>query len=331
MLNYASLTRPSRLSHLVLAGGLLAFLGATPAYAQQSGQSNPQAVNADATRSDSSPVLTKNVPQQELPSVSVFASRLAEILGSVKCHDKRDCTILVADFVSPEGYTSSYGVHLADELSAELARQKSGIPVTNRGLLGRHLSVLREERVPADLQRSPSVMRWLGKQLNASVVLVGEIEGHTSSTVQLSAHFLSVEDPKLKSPTAGVALPLPASLAELSASDPLPALPLQPETVNGERVYRAGAQGVGMPKCYYTPNPPYTDEARKFRLSGTVLLLALVEANGSLKPLRIERGLPFGINEYSLKLLPTWKCSPAMLDGNPVAALIPIEITFRLF
>ena len=227
----------------------------------------------------------------------VFASLLAETLGSVKCNKKSDCTILVTDFVSPQGFTSTYGTRLADELSVEIARQKNSIPMADRAHLGKYLSVLREERVPANLQRSPSVIRWLGKQTNASVVLVGEIEGQTSSTVRLAAHFLSVEDGKLVSPTISVALPLPPSLEELSTNRPLPPLPPLPETINGERIYQVGNQGVGFPKCQYAPQPPYTDEARKFQLSGLMVLEGVVDKYGVVRILRVMSGLPFGLNE----------------------------------
>jgi TonB family protein len=224
-------------------------------------------------------------------------------------------------------------VHLADELSAELARQKGTIPVANRELLGKHLSVLREERVPAGLQRSAPVMRWLGKQLNATVVMDGMIEGQTSSTVQLSAHLLSVEDPKLKSPTAGGLLTLLPSMSseELSVSDPLPPLPSRPETTNGEPIYQAGRPGVGLPSCQYMPNPPYTDEARKFQLSGSIVLEAIIDTQGTIRNPRIVRGLPFGLNEFTTRIMSIWKCKPATLEGQPVSTYVPFEVTFRLY
>ena len=317
------------MSPLFFVAGLLASHCAPPAHAQQLGQSDAQVVKPAGN--DSSLASATGVPREEPVSVSIFASRLTETLESVKCHDKKNCAILVVDFVSPEGYGSPYGVHLADELSAELARQKISIPVANRTLLGRHLNVLREERVPAAIQRSPSVIRWLGSQLDASVVLVGEIEGHTSSTVQVSAHFLSVRDQKLKSPTAGAALPIPASLEELSASDPLPALPPTPQIVKGEPIYQPGTRGVGLPKCRYMPNPPYTDEARKFQLSGSLVFEAIVDAGGAVRNPRIVRGLPFGLNEITARTMSAWKCDPATLDGHPVSTYVPFEVTFHLY
>ena len=301
MLGYQPMNRYSWLSHLFLICGVITLLGSVPACAQNT------------------------------VSISDFASHLTGVLDSVKCHDKKDCVILVADFVSAKGFTSPYGAHLADELSAELARQPTSILVANRALLGSHLAVLREERVPADIQGSSAVMRWLGKKLNASVVLVGEIGGYNSSTVQVSAHFLSVENQKLKSPTVGAGLPLPASLEELSASDPLPELPPLPDTVEGESIYQAGKQGVGLPKCHYMPNPPYTDEARKFQISGSLVMEAIVDTKGSVRNPRVVRGLPFGLNEFAAQTIMTWKCDPAKFEGRAVSTYVPIEITFRLY
>jgi protein TonB len=120
-------------------------------------------------------------------------------------------------------------------------------------------------------------------------------------------------------------------MAELIPVDLLAPLAQLGESVNGEKVFRAGVQGAGTPKCTYMPNPPYTDEARKFACSGTVVLSAVVEPNGTVKPFRIERGLPFGLNDSSLKSLQNWKCTPAMLDGDPVAVFVPIEVTFGLY
>lgn len=313
------------------ACGVFALLYVTSTCAQQPGQGSQQGKQLDVPTIESFPPPAKGVPQQEFVSLPFFASHLAEILDSVRCREKKDCRILVADFVSPEGYVSAYGVRLADELSGELARQKNWIAVANRAQLGKHLSVLREERVPANVQRSPSVIRWLGGQANASVVLVGEIEGHTSSTVRLSAYFLSVEDRKLVSPTIGVALPLPPSLEELSTSDPLAPPPLFPETINGERIYRAGQQGVGMPKCHYMPNPPYTDEARRFNLSGSLVIEGVVDTHGAVRNPRIVRGLPFGLNEITARTLSTWKCDPALMSGQPVSTFVPFEVTFHLY
>ena len=68
-----------------------------------------------------------------------------------------------------------------------------------------------------------------------------------------------------------------------------------------------------MPTCFYKPDPPYTPSAR------TVV---------SVHP---AVGAPFGLNAISVKTVSTWKCHPTKKDNKPIAAAVPIEITFRLF
>src|SRR5207253_1301690 len=48
----------------------------------------------------------------------------------------------------------------------------------------------------------------------------------------------------------------------------------------GGGVFRAGLNGVGSPMCIYCPQPEYSDEARKAKYQGTVLLDVTVTADG---------------------------------------------------
>src|SRR5271169_7074068 len=116
-----------------LASGLLVLLCIGLAAAQESGQDAQQAKRPGAIVIESFPVPAKNVPQTEILDVPAFAFRLIQLLDAVDCHNK-DCTILVADFVSPDGFTSLYGTRLADELTAEIARQKGPIRTADRTL-----------------------------------------------------------------------------------------------------------------------------------------------------------------------------------------------------
>lgn len=310
--------------------GMLALFHVSLICAQQSGQSSQQGKKPAAPTIESFPEPAKNVPQQQVLSVPAFAARLIQLLGPVDCR-KQDCTILVADFDSSEGFGSPYGRRLADELSAEIARQKESFHMVDRALLAGALAKLEEERVPGAVRHCPAVLRWLGQELNASLVLAGEVEDHTSRGVQVSAQFLKVQDRKAISPNDEVTLPLPSAVGELYASEPLRPPPAFPETINGEHIYQAGQQGVGIPKCHYMPNPPYTDEARRFNLSGSLVIEGVVDTHGTVRNPRIVRGLPFGLNEITARTLSTWKCDPALMNGQPVSTFVPFEVTFHLY
>lgn len=114
-------------------------------------------------------------------------------------------------------------------------------------------------------------------------------------------------------------------LSGLPAPPPLPPFP---DTINGEKVYRAGIEGVGLPSCYYMPNPPYTEAAKEVGYSGIIIVEGAVGSDGLVRAVRIVKGAPFGLNEAVVHTVSTWKCKPAMLDGKSVATVVPFEVSF---
>ena len=233
------------------------------------------------------------------------------------------------DFAFPDGATFPNGIQWADDLSSLFATEKS-IQVADRTQFE---DFLNQERIPPRLQNSEATARWLGKQFNATVVLVGQAKMIREDVVQLSARFLNVSDSNLIGPSSEVNLQVKATTGDLSPLNGLrspPSLPPFPETVNGEKVYRGGVNGVGIPSCYYMPNPNYTEAAREAGFSGIVTTEGAVGSDGLVRAVRIVTGAPFGIDEAVIKTMSTWKCKPAVLDGKPVATVVPFETNFRL-
>jgi protein TonB len=100
----------------------------------------------------------------------------------------------------------------------------------------------------------------------------------------------------------------------------------------GGKRFHPGANGVGYPQCVYCPNPPYTEEARKARFQGAVLLEILILPDGRASEVRVLRGLGMGLDESALQTVRTWRFKPVIGPGNrPVAVLTPVEVNFRLF
>jgi TonB family protein len=99
----------------------------------------------------------------------------------------------------------------------------------------------------------------------------------------------------------------------------------------GGGVFRPGVGGVTAPVAIYKPDPEYSEEARKAKYQGTVVLGMIVDANGRPRNLKVERGLGMGLDEKALEAVRTWKFEPAQKDGKPVAVLISVEVAFRLF
>jgi TonB family protein len=84
------------------------------------------------------------------------------------------------------------------------------------------------------------------------------------------------------------------------------------------------------PSCSYSPNPPYTKEARDARFQGVVRVEVIVMPDGSLTNIRIVKSPGMGLDESFVETLKSWKCAPAIYNGKQVPTKVPIEINFRL-
>lgn len=99
----------------------------------------------------------------------------------------------------------------------------------------------------------------------------------------------------------------------------------------GDGVYGIGG-GVKPPVAIYQPLPLYTEDARRARVEGIVLLQAIIRKDGSVDSFRVIRGLGYGLDESAINTIATkWRFKPGTLSGQPVDVQANIEVTFRLY
>ncbi len=98
----------------------------------------------------------------------------------------------------------------------------------------------------------------------------------------------------------------------------------------GGGAYRVGG-GVSAPRGIYTPDPEYSEEARKAKWQGTVVLWVIIGPDGRPRDIRVQRSLGMGLDEKAVEAVRTWKFEPAKKDGQPVAVQVNIEVNFRLY
>ncbi|HKQ09206.1 MAG TPA: TonB family protein [Blastocatellia bacterium] len=79
-----------------------------------------------------------------------------------------------------------------------------------------------------------------------------------------------------------------------------------------------------------SPQPRYTEEARKNKIQGVVIARVLVGADGAVKQARIVRGLPDGLDEQAIQAAYQLRFRPAMKSGQPIAFWVPVQIEFNL-
>lgn len=269
--------------------------------------------------------LSLSAEQQSV--ISSFALSIREESRKEDCAGT-GCEILVVDFALLSGETCSTCALLADSLAKALGELPGGPNVISRTTLS---SFLNEERIPSKILNQPEALAWVAYQLHASRLVFGTIR--TENELLLArAHLLKDEGPGKKphvSKEISVKMPLGTLRDGLSARESYHSLPKREPSE--AQLLTASLPGVALPACFYMPNPPYTDAARAAKLSGTILLEAVVTTDGRVTSPRIIKGLPMGLNEICLRSLQTWRCKPAFRDGAPVSVLVPFEVTFRLY
>jgi TonB family protein len=76
------------------------------------------------------------------------------------------------------------------------------------------------------------------------------------------------------------------------------------------------------------PEPPYTTDARKNNISGTVILKVVFSKTGEVNNIRVVSGLPYGLTKQAIEAARKIKFTPAMKDGKPVSMWMQLEYNF---
>jgi len=90
-------------------------------------------------------------------------------------------------------------------------------------------------------------------------------------------------------------------------------------------------KGVKPPKVIFQKDPSFSEQARRAKYQGTVVLLLTVDKAGQVRNLRILDPLGFGLDQKAVESVSTWRFNPGTKDGEPVDMEIAIEVDFHLY
>jgi len=96
-------------------------------------------------------------------------------------------------------------------------------------------------------------------------------------------------------------------------------------------IYPPGRGGVSVPEVIYNPEPTFSEEARKSKTQGIVLLAIVVGKDGKPYDIHVRQSLVMGLDEKAIEAVSRWRFRPAMLNGKPVPTQIAVEVNFRLY
>jgi periplasmic protein TonB len=97
----------------------------------------------------------------------------------------------------------------------------------------------------------------------------------------------------------------------------------------GGGAFRIGGD-VSAPVLVAKTEPEYSEEARKAKYSGEVLLSIVVDEHGIPRDIHVVRPLGLGLDEKAIEAVMKWRFRPGMKGGRPVATQAQVQVNFRL-
>lgn len=105
-----------------------------------------------------------------------------------------------------------------------------------------------------------------------------------------------------------------------------------PQTVEAPppppKVVRVGGS-ITAPKLVKRVQPEYPQLAAQARLTGLVIIEALVDTHGAVKSVKVLRGAPL-FDEPALAAVRQWRYQPLLLNGQPTEFIVVVTVMFNL-
>jgi TonB family protein len=94
----------------------------------------------------------------------------------------------------------------------------------------------------------------------------------------------------------------------------------------------ATAAAVTLPACIYCPAPEYSNEGRKAKFNGTVVMRVVIQPDGTATDVEVVKSTNIpSLDEKAVEILRQWRFKPAMdRDGNAIPYATPVEVSFHL-
>jgi TonB family protein len=102
-----------------------------------------------------------------------------------------------------------------------------------------------------------------------------------------------------------------------------------PGNRNASGVYRPG-NGVTAAVVLRSAEPDYSEEARKAKFQGTVVLSLVVDEKGIPRDIRVIRPLGLGLDEKAIEAVQKWRFQPGRKNGRAVPVVADAQVNFRL-
>src|SRR5580658_8645165 len=99
----------------------------------------------------------------------------------------------------------------------------------------------------------------------------------------------------------------------------------------GPEIHQMSEPGIVAPKQIYSPEPEFSERARKAGEGGAVTISLIVGVDGKPRNLKVECSSAPDLAEKAIEAITTWRFEPGAKDGRPVLVQIAVEVRFQLY
>ncbi len=247
------------------------------------------------------------------PKLDDIAKQLSKQMAKAKIK-----SVVTTDFTTLDGGVSPEGKILTTRLTDYWASHEEKFSIVERSKLDAFLA--EQKFTLKDLDNS-EILRKIGAALNVDALVIGTVTP-TPQGISLNVLVRGTQDSNLQI-WASKSLPKSEFAARIGA---------QSSEDTALHPVLAGVNGVGAPKCEHCPQPDYSDDLRKKKIEGTVLLSIIVTPEGHPTGIVVIKAPTDVLAQKAVEAVRSWRLKPAMgPDGKAVAARVQVEITFHLY
>ena len=109
---------------------------------------------------------------------------------------------------------------------------------------------------------------------------------------------------------------------------PPPPPPSEPMLVDGVAPARVGGN-IKAPTKIYDQRPTYPEEALRERVTGMVILEAVIDTNGVVRSAKVLRSIPL-LDAAAVEAVKAWRFAPAVRDGVAIPVVMTVTVNFTL-
>jgi TonB family protein len=240
-------------------------------------------------------------------ALETLVQKLAQPLKAAKAKH-----VVVLDLRGPNGGLYPAGKLISDHLSVAIGTEFPKLKIIDRSQL---IPSVEMPGTPTEVSAGFKTDIQEARSVGADVFISGNF-AEVSGQIGISLHIVKLSELEETHEVRSGLIPIPKEIED-QTSDAIPPLQLE------DGFPRAGESGINMPVCSHCPTPSNG-------LTGLVTLEIIVTKDGRPDRIRVLKTPSPELAAAAARLVQAWRFKPAAgFDGNPIAVITPIEITFR--